>query len=138
MPVLGTNSLKKLEGVHPTLVKVMKAAILNSPIDFSIVEGLRTVKRQQELYAQGRTKKGNIVTYADGVKNKSNHQAKSDGFGHAIDFAPYVNGGLDWDDISKFKIIVLHIKSTAMIMGVKITCGIDWKKPFDPPHIQLG
>lgn len=138
MPVFGTASLNKLKGVHPSLVKLMKAAILNSPIDFSIVEGVRTTARQQSLYAQGRTTKGSIVTYADGVKNKSNHQPKSDGFGHAIDFCPYINGKLDWNNISNFKTIVQHIKATALIMGIKITAGIDWKKPYDPPHIQLG
>lgn len=138
MPVLGTNSLNKLNGVHPDLVKVIKTAIIDSPVDFSIVEGVRTVARQKELYAQGRTTKGSIVTYADGVKNKSNHQTKSDGFGHAIDFCPYINGKLDWDNISNFKTVVNHIKANALILGIKITCGIDWKKPYDPPHIQLG
>ena len=134
----GTSSLNNLKGVHPNLVKVLKAAILNSPIDFSIVEGLRTTSRQQSLYAQGRTAKGSIVTYADGVKNKSNHQAKSDGYGHAIDFAPYINGELDWNDHSKFKTIADHIVKTGQSLGIKITAGYYWKKPYDPPHIQLG
>jgi len=138
MAQLGKQSLNNLVGVHPNLVKVMKAAILDTPIDFTIVEGVRTTKRQQELYAQGRTAKGSIVTYADGIKNKSKHQPKSDGFGHAIDFCPYINGKLDWNNISNFKTVINHVKATALLLGIKITCGIDWQKPFDPPHIQLG
>jgi peptidoglycan L-alanyl-D-glutamate endopeptidase CwlK len=134
----GKNSLLKLNGVHPSLLLVMMEAINDTPIDFSIVYGVRTTAEQQALYTQGRTKKGAIVTYADGVKNKSNHQIKEDGYGHAIDFCPYVNGKLDWDNISNFEKIVKHIKETANKLGVKITCGIDWKKPFDPPHVQLG
>lgn len=138
MAKFSTRSLEALKGVHPNLIKVMNEAIKNTPIDFTIIEGVRTTKRQQELYARGRTSKGSKVTNADGVKNKSNHQVKSDGYGHAIDFCPYINGGLDWNTISNFKTIVQHIKDTALVLGIKITAGIDWKNPYDPPHIQLG
>jgi len=132
----GTSSLNNLKGVHPNLVKVLKASILNSPIDFSIVEGLRTTARQQSLYAQGRTAKGSIVTYADGVKNKSNHQAKSDGYGHAIDFCPYVNGKLDWSNEANFRIIARHIIKTATKLNISISWGGVWKF-VDLPHIEL-
>lgn len=138
MAKFGTGSLNALKGVHPNLVKVMIEAIKNTPIDFTIVEGVRTTKRQQDLYAQGRTKPGAKVTNADGVKNKSNHQPKGDGFGYAIDFCPYVNGKLDWDNINNFKTVINHIKATALLLGIKITAGIDWKNPYDPPHIQLA
>lgn len=138
MAVYGKTSLINLNGVNPSLVLVMMEAIKDTPIDFSIVYGVRTTAEQQVLYAQGRTKKGAIVTYADGVKNKSNHQKKADGYGHAIDFCPFVNGKLDWNNISNFKTIVDHIKETSNRLGIKITCGIDWKRPVDPPHIQLG
>lgn len=138
MPVFGTSSLKKLQGVHPNLVKVLKAAIKNSPIDFSIVEGVRTQQRQQELYAQGRTKKGAIVTYANGVTKKSNHQPKSDGLGYAIDFAPYINGKLDWNNHANFKVIADHIVKTGAEIGIKVVAGFYWSRPYDPPHIELG
>lgn len=138
MPTLGKKSLQTLEGVHPNLVKVIKEAIKDTPIDFTVVEGVRTKERQQQLYAQGRTTKGNIVTYADGVKNKSNHQPKTDGFGYAIDFAPYVDGKLDWNDHKKFKVIADHIVNTGKKLGIKIDAGFYWQKPYDPPHIELG
>lgn len=138
MAKLGQGSINALKGVYPNLILVISAAICDTPIDFTIVEGVRTTKRQQDLYAQGRTAKGSIVTYADGIKSKSNHQVKSDGFGHAIDFAPYINGKLDWNNHNNFKIIADHIVSTGKRMGIKITAGFYWKKPYDPPHIQLG
>lgn len=138
MPQFGKGSLAALDGVHPNLVKVLKAAIINSPIDFTIIEGVRTEARQKSLYAQGRTNPGAIVTYANGVTKKSNHQPKSDGYGHAIDFAPYVNGKLDWNDHSKFKIIADHIVSTGANMGIKVVAGYYWKRPVDPPHIELA
>lgn len=55
--------------------------------DLFVVEGLRSVARQQALYAQGRTQPGSIVTNCDGVHAKSNHQAHDDGFGWAADIA---------------------------------------------------
>jgi len=136
MAILGNTSKNNLKGVHPSLVKVIEEAIKNTPIDFTVTSGVRTTNEQQALYAQGRTAKGSIVTNADGVKNKSNHQAKSDGYGHAIDFCPYVNGKLDWNTESNFKIIAKHILETAKRLGISVEWGGTWKFK-DLPHIQL-
>ena len=138
---LGERSLKNLEGVHPNLKKIMHEAIKNSPVDFTITEGLRTAKRQQQLYAQGRTTPGIKVTNRNGSTSKSNHQAKYDGFGHAVDLYPFFLGQVQVnhkDTIKKLQLITTHIKATAKCLGIKIVCGIDWKNPFDPPHIELG
>ncbi|MYZ60720.1 M15 family peptidase [Elizabethkingia anophelis] len=137
---LGERSLKNLDGVHPNLVKVMKAAIVNSPVDFTITDGVRTLKRQQELYAQGRTKPGIKVTNADGIKNKSNHQAKADRFGHAVDLYPFFLGQVQVnhkDTIKNLKLIADHIKKVAKELCIGITWGGDWKSPYDPPHFEL-
>lgn len=137
---LGTRSLKNLEGVHPNLVKVIKEAISESPVDFTITEGVRTQARQQELYAQGRTKKGKIVTNKNGTTNKSNHQAKADGFGHAVDLYPFFEGQVQVnhkDTILRLKQIAAHIKQVAARLGIGITWGGDWKSPYDPPHFEL-
>jgi len=40
-----------------------------------IIEGFRSTARQKELYAQGRTTPGAIVTQKNGTTNKSNHQS---------------------------------------------------------------
>jgi len=136
MAVFGKGSLEKLKGVHPKLVSLMMESIKDTPIDFTITDGVRTTKRQQELYAQGRTKPGVIVTKADGIKNKSNHQPKSDGYGHAIDFCPYVNGKLDWNNTKGFRSIGEHIKAKAKQLGIAISYGGDWKF-LDLPHVEL-
>ena len=52
----GTGSLKKLEGVDKRLADVLKEAISLSPVDFCIVEGLRTLERQKELVKEGRSR----------------------------------------------------------------------------------
>lgn len=137
MAILGKRSLQNLNGVHPKLVLLMKTAILNTPIDFTIVEGVRTSQRQQELYAQGRTTSGPIVTYADGFKNRSNHQPKKDGYGYAVDIYAYYSGKVQLKDLESLRTIINHVKTVANEMGINIVCGIDWKKPFDPPHVQL-
>ena len=132
---LGTRSKNNLKGVHPDLVKVVEKAIGLTTQDFTVIEGVRTTERQQELYAQGRTAPGNIVTNADGVKKKSNHQAKADGYGHAVDIVPYP---VDWDSISKFDNIAVAMKLAACELGVDIVWGGDWKNFKDYPHFELG
>ena len=137
---LSNRSLDNLKGVHPNLSRIMQEAIKNCPIDFTITEGVRTVQRQQELFALGRTKPGKKVTNADGIKNKSNHQPKPDGFGHAVDLYPFFLGQVQVnhkDTIKNLKLIADHIKATAKKLGLKITWGGDWRNPHDPPHFQL-
>ena len=132
--VLGTRSKSNLKGVHPDLVKVVERAITLTTQDFTVIEGVRTTQRQQELYAQGRTKPGSKVTNADGVKNKSNHQAKADGYGHAVDIVPYP---VDWNTTSKFRAIADAMKQAAKDLDVKMEWGGDWTKLVDLPHFEV-
>ena len=141
------QSLQKLEGVHPDLVKVMKLAITNSPYDFKITQGVRTGAEQYALYCQGRTilkdKKGNKlgkVTDCDGITKKSNHQAKADGFGYAIDIAilnPNNPKEIIWSDIAMYTKVANHIKAIAKEQNIKLEWGGDWKSFKDYPHIEL-
>ncbi len=149
MPVFGKRSLDKLAGVEPRLVLLMKTAILTSPIDFGVDQGVRTADTQARYYSWGRwvvnpntgpiqgNKYGLIVTNRDGVTVKSEHQPKADGYGYAVDVYPYYNRSLQTTDVASLKIIIKHIKTVASKLGIKIRCGIDWKKPYDPPHIEL-
>lgn len=132
--VLGKRSKENLKGIHPDLVKVVERAIEITEQDFTVIEGVRTLQRQKELYAQGRTKPGPIVTKADGVKNKSNHQAKEDGKGHAVDIVPYP---VDWDSIGKFQLVGDAMKKAADELGIKIVWGGDWRMR-DYPHFELA
>lgn len=143
MPKFSKRSIDNLVGVHPDVVRLMNASITDSPVDFTITEGVRTTARQQQLYAQGRTKPGIRVTQLDGVKSKSNHQAKADGFGHAVDIYPYFDGkvqtggsGNEKEVIKKLKQISDHIKKKAAELKIKIVWGGDWKSPYDPPHFE--
>lgn len=137
---LSKRSQDNLKGVHPNLCRILQEAIKTCPVDFTITEGVRTVQRQQELFAQGRTKPGVKVTNADGIRNKSNHQIKPDGYGHAVDLYPFFSGQVQVahkDTVKNLKVIADHIKATAKRLGLHVTWGGDWKNPYDPPHFQL-
>lgn len=130
------RSKNNLLFIHPDLVKVMNEAIKNSPIDFIITDGIRSTEEQRKLYNQGRTTPGKIVTNADGVNNKSNHQVKTDGYGYAVDLYPFYNGSAQLNDAKSLKVISDHIKSVAKELGVNVQWGGDWKFK-DYPHFEL-
>ena len=146
--VLSEASIEKMKGVHPKLIELMKKAISDSPYDFKIIQGLRTAAYQNELYQQGRTKPGKIVTKLDGYNKKSNHQAKADGYGHAVDIAVcghydqngnYVKCTTDAEMFDNKKLVEIsrHVKAVAKEMGLDIVWGGDWKTLYDTPHYEL-
>ena len=139
------SSLDKMKKVHPKLVEVMKEAIKNSPFDFRITDGARTAEEQFALYQIGRSKPGRIVTNCDGKKAKSNHQIKSDGFGHAVDIFPcgVVENGVyrkftseEGYDEKKLKLIANHILAIAKSKNINIEWGGNWKM-HDTPHFEI-
>lgn len=100
-----------------------------------IAQGFRSKAEQDALYAQGRTKKGRIVTNAKGSDYSSQHQ-----WGIAFDIAlKYdVDGdGRITDDTYNNK----GIKKVAKIAKSKkvgLAWGGDWVSPVDTPHFYLG
>lgn len=78
---LGASSRRNLVGVHPDLVRVVERAIEITTQDFSVIEGLRSPKRQAELVRSGASRTAD-----------SRHLT-----GHAVDLAAYVGGRLSWD-----------------------------------------
>lgn len=109
---LSHASLRKLEGVHPDLVKVMERAIANTLIDFTVIEGLRTKERQMELVASGASK-----------TMDSRHIT-----GHAVDIAPYINGTrFDWPLFYK---LIPFVKKAAIECDVALIWGGVWDTPL--------
>lgn len=137
---MDARSEKNLVGVHPRLVNVIRRA--SEKAAFIVVEGVRTDERQQDLYAQGRTKPGVIVTQVDGVKKKSNHQRKADGYGHAVDVYPDTNknGKVDSNEVNFSRKdqgpVATAIMEAAKELCVKIEWGGNWKF-IDLPHFEL-
>lgn len=114
------TSLEKLKGVHPALIVVVSRALLYSPHDFSITEGLRTKERQAKLVKEGKSQTQN-----------SRHL-----YGLAIDFAAVIDGKISWD-IKYYKEISEAFKKSSQELNIPIIWGGDWKKFVDGPHIEL-
>lgn len=123
----------KLAGVHPKLRAVV-LRVLSVMADLGypmlVTDGVRTTEEQQALYAQGRTKPGPVVTNADGVTHRSNHQLHADGCGHAVDCCFLLNGKPSWDPHLPWRLY----GEAAKALGCR--WGGDWTHP-DRPHIEL-
>jgi peptidoglycan L-alanyl-D-glutamate endopeptidase CwlK len=139
---LGPTSLARLVGVHPHLVAIIVRGAALSPVDVVVIEGLRTTARQVQLYAQGRTAPGKIITWTMASK----HLAQPDGFGHATDAGPLKDGRIDWEDLAGFDAIAKAMAQAAAELGFPLRWGADWDrdgKPrergeFDSPHFELA
>jgi peptidoglycan L-alanyl-D-glutamate endopeptidase CwlK len=118
---LSQRSKDRLKGVHPDLVKVIEEAIKESPLDFSISEGLRTKERQKVLFDSGKSQTMN-----------SRHIT-----GHAIDFAVIKDGEVTWD-FKYYQLVADHIKAVAKALDVPIIWGGDWQSFRDGPHVELN
>jgi peptidoglycan L-alanyl-D-glutamate endopeptidase CwlK len=117
---LSAASLAKLSHLHPDLQKVVKRAIQLTPVDFTVLEGLRTIERQKKLVAAGASKTMN-----------SRHLT-----GHAVDLAPLEDGEVSWAWPLYHK-LAPAVKQAAKELGVPITWGGDWKFK-DGPHWELS
>lgn len=117
---LGSRSKKRLVGVHPDLVKVVKKAIAITEVDFTVLEGLRTKERQRKLVASGASR-----------TMKSRHLT-----GHAVDLGAYVDGEVRWDWPLYYE-IAAAMKRAACELGVQMVWGGDWTTFKDGPHFQL-
>ena len=115
---LGTRSLQSLSGVHPDLVDVVKLAITITEVDFTVIEGIRNINRQRQLYKAGKSTTMN-----------SRHIT-----GHAIDMVPWP---VDWEDLERFNVMAEAMKTAAEVQEIPIVWGGDWKSFYDAPHFEL-
>ena len=82
----GGRSKREMKGVHPNLIKVATRALAITKVDFSVIDGVRTKIEQGRLVQRGLSQ-----------TMKSKHLVQPDGYGHAIDVAPYFNGKIRWE-----------------------------------------
>lgn len=105
---LSKRSLRALDGVHVDLVRVVKHALELTPIDFVVIEGLRTMKRQQELVASGASQTMN-----------SRHIT-----GHAVDLAAWV-GEIRWD-MGLYYQIAGAVQKASRLTAIPVRWGGAW------------
>lgn len=128
----------RFSGVDQRLVSIAQEACPLLPFDVIVVEGVRTIQRQRDLYAQGRTKPGKIVTWTMNSKHID---------GLAVDLAPYdyETRQILWGDVLKFNDMIRSMLRVAAAHKVKIRSGADWNqngvlresRETDSPHFEL-
>ena len=125
---LGKGSLKNLEGVHPDLVRVVKRAITMTVVDFTVLEGVRSIERQRELFQVEATR-----------TMDSRHLT-----GHAVDIGAWVFGEVSWHWPLYYK-INKAMKLAMLEESVLLRWGGDWDNDGDyedetwrdGPHYEL-
>lgn len=105
MPRLGKRSRDRLKGVDPRLVLVLEKVV--KYFDITVIEGLRSQERQNELVKQGKSK----TKFGKHVRGK------------AVDIAPYP---IDWNARDDFHYLGGFVLGVAASMGVDLRWGGDW------------
>lgn len=134
------NDPSDLEPAFWTKLDAALTALANAGTPFKLVEGFRTVERQQWLYGSGRPsakpygRSGPIVTHRDGVRQRSNHQGDGTaGSGRAADCYPLRDGKVY---IPKATDPIWKTYADALRAG-GLTAGYYWPKFKDAPHAEL-
>jgi peptidoglycan L-alanyl-D-glutamate endopeptidase CwlK len=114
-----------LSKLKPSVKKKVQLLLLKAQkagIDLRIVQSHRDCQRQNELYAQGRTSPGNVVTNAKCGQSAHNYQL-------AVDVVEYKNGkpwwnSTNWEQIGRIG------------ESVGLEWGGRWTSFKDKPHFQ--
>lgn len=109
---LSKRSLARLDGVDDRLVRVVKAAITYTEVDFGVIQGLRTIEEQRELVRKGASQ-----------TMKSKHIT-----GEAVDVMAYIGSRGSWE-MSLYDNIADAFKLAAIEEDVKIRWGAAWHIP---------
>ena len=117
-------------------LRYFESRLAAAKLPFHLFMGLRTFEDQDELYAQGRTKPGRIVTNARG--GDSLHC-----YGLAADFV--LDGqagkpGIQWSWNIKSDLNADGQNDWLQMAEIAIACGLEagyfWKRFPDAPHVQ--
>jgi peptidoglycan LD-endopeptidase CwlK len=124
--VLSQKSLQRLDGVHPKLASIVKAAISISKVDFSVIEGVRSLEKQREYFDAGKSR-----------TMKSKHLT-----GHAVDLMPLVDTDGDGDkegtwEERHFLPIADAMFQASTNLGISLNWGGHWSSFKDCPHFEI-
>jgi len=117
MPRFGKRSRARLKGVDSKLVNVLNEVV--KYFDITVIEGLRSQERQNELVAQGKSK----TKFGKHVQGK------------AVDIAPYP---IDWDARDDFHYLGGFVLGIAASMGINIRWGGDWSSSSLDEDVMRG
>jgi peptidoglycan L-alanyl-D-glutamate endopeptidase CwlK len=120
MTKFNATSIRRMSGVDPRLVAVMKEARAASPIPFEITEGLRDKERQRYLVRTGKSRTMN-----------SYHLR-----GKAVDVVAMPGGKVSWS-LPDYRAINTAVQKAAKAAGVTVVWGGSWKSIVDGPHFEI-
>ena len=120
---LGATSRDRLKGVHPDLVRVVERAIRVTPVDFTVLEGLRTKARQAQLVKAGASK-----------TMDSRHIT-----GHAVDLGAWIGGAVRWDGPLYYS-LAAAMQRAARELNIPIVWGGVWDRRLNelPDDIEAA
>jgi peptidoglycan L-alanyl-D-glutamate endopeptidase CwlK len=123
------RSLNNLKNVDERLVKICNELIKR--VNFTVIEGHRSLERQKELFDKGFSK-------IDGISKKGKHNYNPS---LAIDIIPYKKGHNPFDGTKEsekmFNDLAIEFKKVAKELNIKIVWGGDWVSFRDLPHFQI-
>lgn len=138
MPHFSRTSRARLASCHPRLAEVCEVVVVN--FDIKILEGWRSPERQDELFAEGRSK-------VRAGQSRHNHTgANGQPLSLAVDVIPYPFAPEDWEDTRRFYVMAGHVQAAAAGLSVAIRWGGDWdgdgsfrdQSFHDLPHFELS
>lgn len=118
--------------VHEKAEKFLAAA-KNLGIDVLVTCTYRSNEEQKQLYAQGRTAPGKIVTNALPGESKHNNMEGGDPASLAFDVVPLINGKPVWDASNPVWKILGGIGKS-----VGLNWAGDWKRFREYPHFEVS
>lgn len=136
---LSARSEGRLVGVHPDLVAVVRRAIQITPVDFGVLEGVRSLERQRDLVKRGASQTMN-----------SRHLT-----GHAVDLYAWVPNErtgrheVSWEtrhyesiakamfEAASHEWIKTPDQTYIYVTGTKLRWGGHWKTFKDLGHFEL-
>lgn len=126
MSELSARAERELKGVHPALVAVVRRAFELVTDEYEVWDGLRTIEEQREFVRRGFSK-----------TLRSYHLPQADGYGHAVDIIPVVNGKPGWPNEPQYWTqINAAMKQAGKELNVPVKNGYDmWG--WDRPHWQI-
>lgn len=101
----------RIAGLHPTFAQYARRVIdiaHGKGLNIFVAQGMRTIAEQNELYKQGRTKKGPVVTWVRGGSSYHN-------YGLAVDFA--FHGKSPYSESHNWKGLVASVREAGLISG---------------------
>lgn len=118
-----SRSLDELNPYVKRLAQKLIEKCKNQNIEIIVTQTFRSFNEQANLYAQGRSKSGKIVTNAKPGYSMHN-------YGLAFDFCPIIDGKAAWDRVDLFEKVGVIGKS------IGLEWGGDFKSIKDRPHFQ--